>query len=207
MKKTAFALCLFLAASASAATLWFDAPNHEISWFRPDVVADPATKQKYGNPSDGTLAACGWLWLEYEDCPLDERLWGWEPEPWVRRMTQEERDVRDAEVEAQAEAERIRPAEFSNGIVVLNGIAYFPSVPGASNGWAVAVSPDGDVLTSHWYGSPTSTVSEIVADLTSKAKDKKKLMAAIEEAKAKGKGLAALAERVSALEAAAGAKP
>ena len=206
MKKTAFALCLLAAASASAATLWFDAPNRGISWLRPDVATHPETKQEFKNPSDGTLAACGIVQVEYEDCDFKYRLWGWEPAPWVRRMTQEERDERDArdvEAEAQAEAERHRPAEFSNGIVVLNGIAYFPSVPGGTNGWAVAVSPDGDVLTSHWYGSPTSTVSEIVVDLTEKAKIKRRQREAIRTAKAKDKGnkLQDLANRVTALEA------
>lgn len=197
MKITAFALCLLLAASASAATLWFDVPNSGISWLRPDVATDSATKQKYGHPSDGTLAACGWVWLEYEDCPLDERLWGWEPEPWVRRMTQEERDAAAAaraEAEAQAAAQASLPMMNGPGFAATNSAGHWVRfVPDGTN----LVTETLAIQISHSPPDPVVAAQMEKDALAARAK----LKAAAKTAKGKGNGLPALAERVAALEA------
>lgn len=203
MKKTALVLFLFLAAGpAFAATAWMDAAAREVHWFRPGQVT--LGGQAFSPPTDEQLAEA-FVVVEYPDgVERNDLVWGWAPEPFIRAMTQEELDARAAaeeEAAAQEAADAERPAEFENGIVVLNGLAFFPAVPGASNGWAVAVSPDGDLLTSHWYGSPTSTVSEIVADLSRKAVRQKEKKEAIRAAKVKGNGNQAILERLKALEA------
>ena len=202
MKKTAFALCLFLAASASAATLWFDAPNHGISWIRPDVATHPATKQSFGNPSDATLSACGWTWLEYEDCPLDERLWGWEPEPWVRRMTQEERDARDAEAEAaEAQAEALKGPDPEVKVPVLddagNAIGTARLVVRASQ-WVLMPLTNSMSPQRHWV--------EQQAEFTGRSVEMDTTKDRIKAAKSKGNGTPAVLGRLSALEAAFGVR-
>lgn len=191
-----------LSVSAFAATAWMDPVSRQVEWYRPAQVV--LGGQAFSPPTDEQLAEA-FVVVEYPDgVERNDLVWGWEPEPFVRALTQEELDARAAaeeEAAAQEAADAERPAEFENGIVVLNGLAFFPAVPGASNGWAVAVSPDGDLLTSHWYGSPTSTVSEIVADLSHKAVRQKKKKEAIRAAKAKGNGNQAILERLNALEA------
>ena len=106
MKKfAATVLASLFAASAFAATAYMDAVSKQVSWFRPDRAVDPVTEQEFANPSDGTLAACGIVQVEYEDCDFKYRLWGWEPSPWCRAMNAAERQaVDDAEAQAQAEA-------------------------------------------------------------------------------------------------------
>lgn len=71
---------------------------------------------------------------------------------------------RSPEVSAPAPA----PELHQNGIIT--PILYMPSTPNASNGFAVAVQPDGSVDTEHWYGSPTNTPEEIKAAFDQKHK-------------------------------------
>jgi hypothetical protein len=52
---------------------------------------------------------------------------------------------------------------------VSRGIILVPSTPGNTNGWALAVDAAGNVISAHWYGSPTSTVAEITSALASNA--------------------------------------
>ena len=58
-----------------------------------------------------------------------------------------------------------QPTTFDNGIIA--PLWYAPSTPDASNGWVVAVTPDGTLDSAHWYGSPTSHVTEIKAAFAS----------------------------------------
>ena len=124
MKKlAATVLAALFSASAFAATAYMDAVSKQVSWFRPDRAVDPVTEQEFANPSDGTLAACGIVQVEYEDCDFKYRLWGWEPSPWCRAMNAAERQaVDDAEAQAQAEAAAMAglPAVFPSGIAVVD---------------------------------------------------------------------------------------
>ena len=124
MKKlAATVLAALFSASAFAATAYMDAVSRQVSWTRPDRAVNPVTKQDFKNPSDGTLAACGFVLVEYEDCDFKYRLWGWEPSPWCRAMDAAERQaVDDAEAQAQAEAAALAglPAVFPSGIAVVD---------------------------------------------------------------------------------------
>ena len=124
MKKlAATVLAALFSASAFAATAYMDTVSKQVSWLRPDRAVDPVTKQEFANPSDGTLAACGIVQVEYEDCDFKYRLWGWEPSPWCRAMNAAERQaVDDAEAQAQAEAAALAglPAVFPSGIAVVD---------------------------------------------------------------------------------------
>ena len=124
MKKlAATVLAALFSASAFAATAYMDTVSKQVSWLRPDRAVDPATQQEFANPSDGTLVACGFVLVEYEDCDFKYRLWGWEPSPWCRAMDAAERQaVDDAEAQAQAEAAAMAglPAVFPSGIAVVD---------------------------------------------------------------------------------------
>lgn len=57
----------------------------------------------------------------------------------------------------------IAPAPEMHMGGIITPILYMPSTPSATNGFSVAVQPDGSVDTEHWYGSPTNTPEEIKA--------------------------------------------
>ena len=213
MKKAfafAFAVALILLApSLFAATAWMDVERREVRWFRPPVcTVDGIT---YRPPSDDILARA-FVVVDFEDTygELRCRVISWDP-PSVRAFTAEEKAAQEAADAAQAAAEAAAQAEavaqaglpqvFTNGIVSLNGVVYLPAVPGATNGWAFGISPAGDPLVSHWYGSPTSTVAEIQADFAAQAAIKEARRNNIRKAKGKGNSNQAILERLSALEA------
>ena len=163
--------------------------------------AGPVVREEAGIPVEWLDSGLPETWALTSNYRLAAHRW--EFDGWRQQTAAEIQARADARAAAQAAADAaaLAPAEFDNGIVVKNGIIYLPAVPGASNGWAVAVSTAGDLLTTHWYGSPTSTVSEIEADIGAQAADKAAKRAAIRAAKERGSGLGALAARVAALEA------
>ena len=122
MKKlAATVLAALFSASAFAATAYMDAVSRQVSWTRPDRAVNPVTKQDFKNPSDGTLAACGIVQVEYEDCDFKYRLWGWEPSPWCRAMDAAERAAIDAaEESARTNAEYLAtlPVPMPTGVEV-----------------------------------------------------------------------------------------
>lgn len=202
MKKILFAMTVLFAAQAFAAVGWVRPNPPAIRWFgKPEYV--DLYDIRHWSPTDAQCVEAGWVACEYGGNPADAVL-DYSATPPLRDMTQEELDARDAAqaaAQAEAEAHANDPVRFDNGIVSGNGFVYIPATPGGSNGWVVAVTTNGDLLTSHWYGSPTSTVSEIVSDLTNRAARLQTKKNAAKAAKAKGNGTPALQARIAALEA------
>ena len=154
MKKIVFAcIAALISATAFAATAYMDTVSRQISWTRPDKAVHPETKQEFKNPSDGTLAACGIVQVEYEDCDFKYRLWGWEPSPWCRAMNAAERQaVDDAEAQAQAEADAAAqaglPAVFPNGIAVVDESGHHVEfIPDLADGVVIPVQVSNSPLT------------------------------------------------------------
>lgn len=161
---------LFIPCSVVADIAYMHAPSRQTRWFRPESVTIGSAA--YASPSDGRLNEAGYALVEYDaTVPFEDRVISWDP-PAIRAMTQEELSDREAQVAAEQAliaARAADPARFDNGVISGNGFIYVPATPSGSNGWVIAVSTRGDLLTSHWYGSPTSTVEEIMADLSDKA--------------------------------------
>lgn len=201
MKKfAATVLAALFSASAFAATAYMDAVSKQVSWLRPDRAVDPVTKQEFANPSDGTLVACGFILVEYEDCDFKYRLWGWEPSPWCRAMNAAERQaVDDAEAQAQAEAaamagpdpELFVPALDENG----NKVGTARIVVRAAT-WELVPLTNEASPKRVWLVQRDEYKSRIARSDALKNR--------IKNEKAKGNGNAALIGRVSALEAKVG---
>lgn len=198
MKKIVFAcIAALISATAFAATAYMDTVSRQISWTRPDKAVHPETKQEFKNPSDGTLAACGIVQVEYEDCDFKYRLWGWEPSPWCRAMNAAERQaVDDAEAQAQAEAaamagpdpELFVPALDENG----NKVGTARIVVRAAT-WELVPLTNEASPKRVWLVQRDEYKSRIARSDALKNR--------IKGEKAKGNGNAALIGRVSALEA------
>ena len=198
MKKIVFAcIAALISATAFAATAYMDTVSRQISWTRPDKAVHPETKQEFKNPSDGTLAACGIVQVEYEDCDFKYRLWGWEPSPWCRAMNAAERQaVDDAEAQAQAEAaamagpdpELFVPALDENG----NKVGTARIVVRAAT-WELVPLTNSMSPQRHWV--------EQQAEFTGRSVEMDTTKDRIKAAKGKGNGLKELAARVAALEA------
>ena len=198
MKKIMVACLAFLVSvSAFAATAYMDTVSRQVSWARPDKAVHPETKQEFKNPSDGTLAACGIVQVEYEDCDFKYRLWGWEPSPWCRAMDADERQaVDDAAAADQAEAKALAgpppeilvPALDEDG----NPVGTARLVVRAAT-WELVPLTNSASPQRHWEVQRTEFKSRIAKTDALKAK--------IRGEKAKGNGLAAVAGRVGALEA------
>ena len=194
MKKlAATVLAALFSASAFAATAYMDTVSKQISWLRPDRAVDPVTKQEFANPSDGTLIACGFVLVEYEDCDFKYRLWGWETSPWCRAMNAAERQaVDDAEAQAQAAAEAAAslPAQFPTGIATTNAAGHWVEfVPDGTNVVAQTLA----IQVSQSPLTPEQREAMKAAALAEREARK----AAAREAKARGQ----LQRRIEALEA------
>jgi len=195
MKKfAATVLAALFSASAFAATAYMDAVSKQVSWFRPDRAVDPVTEQEFANPSDGTLVACGFVLVEYEDCDFKYRLWGWEPSPWCRAMNAAERQAVD-DAEAKAEAEAAAYASPQPVVLVPRVDGSLTNIVGESQ--IIVDAATGEVLAVDDTGSPKHTLAQKQAQFAANEAAKAKA----KTAKAKGNGLPALAERVAALEA------
>lgn len=195
MKKIVFAcIAALISATAFAATAYMDTVSRQISWTRPDKAVHPETKQEFKNPSDGTLAACGIVQVEYEDCDFKYRLWGWEPSPWCRAMNAAERQAVD-DAEAQAQAEAAAYASPQPVVLVPRVDGSLTNIVGESQ--IIVDAATGEVLAVDDTGSPKHTLAQKQAQFAANEAAKAKA----KTAKAKGNGLAALAERVAALEA------
>ena len=129
MKKLLAILAILAAAqTAQAATCWMNTITQRILWDgRPSVVVVNGITYS-GYPTDANLAAAGWVLKEYDDSPFENRVWGWEPDAWVRAMTSEEisaRDAADAAAQAEAEAQATLPATFPTGVAVTNDAGHW----------------------------------------------------------------------------------
>ena len=203
MKKTVLAcLAALLSVSAFASTAYMDAVSRQVSWTRPDKAVNPETKQEFKNPSDGTLAACGIVQVEYEDCDFKYRLWGWEPSPWCRAMDAAERVAADAAEESartNAEYRATLPVPQPTGIEV--PWVVFLDATNRTKGIAMELRTNGVPIYYEFHSSPVdwarvdSNRAAAIAKWDLKVQD-------IKNAKSQGGGLAALAARVSALESA-----
>ena len=156
MKKfAATVLAALFSASAFAATAYMDTVSRQVSWTRPDRAVNPVTKQDFKNPSDGTLVACGFVLVEYEDCDFKYRLWGWEPSPWCRAMTQEERDAYDAEAasaETNAAYLATLPVQEPRGFEV--PYVVFLDSTNRQKGVAMELTEAGDQIFYAFHASP-----------------------------------------------------
>ena len=156
MKKIVFAcIAALISATAFAATAYMDTVSRQISWTRPDKAVHPETKQEFKNPSDGTLAACGIVQVEYEDCDFKYRLWGWEPSPWCRAMDAAERAAADAGEEAartNAEYQATLPIQEPRGFEV--PYVVFLDSTNRQKGVAMELTEAGDQIFYAFHASP-----------------------------------------------------
>ena len=156
MKKIMVACLAFLVSvSAFAATAYMDTVSRRVSWTRPDVATNPYTNQEFRNPSDGTLADCGFVLVEYEDCDFKYRLWGWEPSPWCRAMDAGERQVVDAEEAASASDAEYRatlPVHEPRGFEV--PYVVFLDSTNREKGVAMELTESGDQIFYVFHASP-----------------------------------------------------
>ena len=195
MKKfAATVLASLFAASAFAATAYMDAVSKQVSWFRPDRAVDPVTEQEFANPSDGTLAACGIVQVEYEDCDFKYRLWGWEPSPWCRAMNAAERQAVD-DAEAQAQAEAAQYADVQPAVYVPRFKGTLSNVVGLSQEF---VDDDtGESVFVDETGSPEHTQAEKQAQHDARKAQRAAAAQAVENASKNGK----VNDRLAAIEA------
>ena len=199
MKKLLSIIAFIAAGNALAATCWMDTNKRNVLWIgRPDKIE--VGNVIYVGPSDDLLAAAGWVQMSYEDCVPEDRVWGWEPEAWARKMTQEEMEARDAEQaaeQAEADAQASLPLMNGAGFASTNAAGHWVKfIPSGTNEVTDALA----VQISH---SPPDPVVAAQMEAAAIAKYNANMNVA-REAKKKGNGLAALAERVSALEAFSG---
>ena len=179
MKKYMLAILVVVCGSAFAApVVGPSGERFDAGW--PDRVIG-LDGHPIDSPSEETCVSLGY------SLASDEQISAWAAQDEVEQAAQAELDA--------------APERFDNGIVSGNGLVFLPATPGGSNGWAVAVDTNGNLISSHWYGSPTSTVAEIRADLAAKSQSNAALRAAARAAKAMGGGLPAQAARLNALEA------
>ena len=187
MKKfAATVLASLFAASAFAATAYMDAVSKQVSWFRPDRAVDPVTEQEFANPSDGTLVACGFVLVEYEDCDFKYRLWGWEPSPWCRAMTQEERDAYDAEAasaETNAAYLATLPVQEPRGFEV--PYVVFLDATNRTKGIAMEIMETGDQIFYVFHSSPVDW-EKVDSNRKAAIAQARARRAGVEGAKAKG---------------------
>lgn len=199
MKKIVFAcIAALISATAFAATAYMDTGSRQISWTRPDKAVHPETKQEFKNPSDGTLAACGIVQVEYDDCDFKYRLWGWEPSPWCRAMNAAERQaVDDAEAQAQAEAEAQAAAfDFPDPEVIVPVL----DANGERTGTArLLVDHAGQIVVVTDTASPQRTAAVQIAEFKAKRD-----AAAAKLAKAKAEANGQLQKRIENIESVLG---
>lgn len=137
MKKLAIIAALFAATQCLAASCWMDTVRQRILWDgRPASVT--VNGLTYQSPSDERMAQAGWVQKTYDDCAFEDRVWGWEPEPFVRAMTEQEladREAARAAEQAAAEAAASLPLQSATGFAVQD-----------SDGHWIELEPTGDGL-------------------------------------------------------------
>ena len=194
MKRLLATIAIFAAGNAIAASCWMDTNKRNVLWIgRPDKIE--VGNVIYVGPSDDLLAAAGWVQMSYEDCVPEDRVWGWEPEAWARKMTQEEMEARDAEqAEAEAQASQYADTQPAN---------YAPRVSGSLTNKVgesqLFVDDDtGEVFAVDETGSPEHTVEQKQAQRAAQKSARFATISAIESAGKKGR----VNDRLDAIEAA-----
>lgn len=194
MKRLLATIAIFAAGNAIAATCWMDTINHHVDWVsRPDAVTINGVTYA-GHIPDDMLAAAGWVPVSYDDCSADDRVWGWEPKPWARQMTEKELAARAAEKAAE-QASASQYADVQPAVYVPRIKGTLTNVVGLSQQF---VDDDtGESVFVDETGSPEHTQSQKEAQHAARKAERAAALAAVKTASKNGK----VNDRLDAIEA------
>lgn len=205
MKKTVFALVLLAACAALAETAWVRRDPPHVEWFGKPSYVDVPVVGRVWNPPAETCLANGWEAFEYGGSP-DDAVWDPAAPVAVRDMTQEELDDRAAaQAAAQAESARLAalPVLYTNGVEV-PWVVFLDST-NREKGIAMELTTNNVPIYYEFHASPVDWVKVHSNRAAAMSKWEARIQA-VKNAKSQGGRLAALAERVAALEAMHGAE-
>ena len=194
MKRLFATIAIFAAGNAIAATCWMDTINHHVDWVsRPDAVTINGVTYS-GYITDDMLAAAGWVPVSYDDCSADDRVWGWDPKPWARPMTEKELADRAAEKAAEQEA-AAQYADVQPAVYVPRFKGALTNVVGLSQ---IMVDDDTDeTVATDETGSPEHTQAQKQAQHDARKAERAASLAAVKTASKNGK----VNDRLDAIEA------